>query len=77
MGTNATPNPAVLVGRNIIAARERAGLTRTQLADALGVAYKDVWRWETGRVEPTAYRREIADTIFDGELAAMYAEVAA
>lgn len=74
MGTNATPQLSVLVGANIEAARLAAGLTRSEFAAQVGVKHKDVWRWETGKVEPTAYRQVIADLLFDGDLSAMYAE---
>ena len=32
--------------------RERAGLTRQQLADKCGFCYNHIWGWETGRVCP-------------------------
>ena len=32
--------------------RERAGLTRQQLADKCGLSYNHIWLWETGQVGP-------------------------
>lgn len=34
------------------AAREQAGLSRSELAKKIGAAYATVWRWETGRQRP-------------------------
>ena len=36
----------------------RGDLSQDQLADALGVAQVDVWRWETGKTIPRAERVE-------------------
>lgn len=33
--------------------RERAGVTRSALADALGLTYMTVYKWETGRTTPS------------------------
>lgn len=33
-------------------AREHIGMTRRQLADAAGVNYVTIWRWETGKQTP-------------------------
>ncbi len=35
------------------ALRERAGLTRAEVADRLGISETSVRNWETGRTEPT------------------------
>jgi DNA-binding transcriptional regulator YiaG len=35
-------------------AREAAGLSRAEFAEALGVSRQTVGNWETGRVKPTA-----------------------
>ncbi len=32
--------------------RERAGLSRQQLADKCGLSYSHIWRWETGQTCP-------------------------
>jgi transcriptional regulator with XRE-family HTH domain len=44
------------LGSRIAAARGTKGLNQTDLAHALGVASQAVWRWEQGRVTPTAAR---------------------
>lgn len=36
----------------VTAAREHAGLTRTQLAHAVDTSYATIWRWETGKQTP-------------------------
>jgi transcriptional regulator with XRE-family HTH domain len=43
----------VTAAEAIRAARLRANLTQTQLAERLGVAQPHVARWESGGVEPT------------------------
>lgn len=40
------------MGEKLRAARQRAGMTQTQLAEAIGVKQKDVSRWEAGQIEP-------------------------
>ena len=42
------------MGEKLRAARQAAGMTQAQLADALGCRVKDVSRWENGHVEPGA-----------------------
>lgn len=42
------------MGEKLKAARLAAGLTQTQLAEAIGCKQKDVSRWEAGTVEPKA-----------------------
>jgi DNA-binding XRE family transcriptional regulator len=37
---------------SLMTLRERAMLTRTELADRVGVGYQRVWAWETGRAQP-------------------------
>lgn len=37
------------MGEKLKAARQRAGMTQAQLAEAIGVKQKDVSRWEAGR----------------------------
>src|SRR5690554_4221365 len=36
----------------VTAAREHAGLTRSELGKRIGIAYATVWRWETGKQKP-------------------------
>lgn len=40
------------MGEKLRAARQAAGMTQTQLAEAIGCKQKDVSRWEAGTVEP-------------------------
>lgn len=42
------------MGEKLKRARQTAGMTQKQLADALGCRVKDVSRWENGHVEPGA-----------------------
>ncbi|MFK0202104.1 helix-turn-helix domain-containing protein [Streptomyces lavendulae] len=37
--------------------RRAAGLTQQQVADAIGVQYQQVYRWEQGAAEPRGRRR--------------------
>ena len=40
------------MGEKLRAARQRAGMTQAQLAEAIGCKQKDVSRWEAGQIEP-------------------------
>lgn len=40
------------MGEKLKAARQAAGMTQRQLAEAIGCLVKDVSRWENGHVEP-------------------------
>lgn len=42
------------MGEKLRAARQAAGMTQTQLADAVGCYQKDISRWEAGTHEPGA-----------------------
>lgn len=42
-----------VTGAEIRAFRERLGMTQQELADALGVHYMTVGRWERGEMEPS------------------------
>lgn len=42
------------MGEKLRAARQAAGVTQVQLADAIGCRQKDIARWEAGLVEPGA-----------------------
>lgn len=77
MATQATNQVALTVGRNIRAAREAADLSQNDLARQIGgkLTSRDISRWENGRVEPSnKYRFDLADILFDGSVAEMYAE---
>ena len=52
----AEPNPTDTkhqIGERLKAARELAGLTQSQVAEQLSVSEMTVYRWETGRFEPS------------------------
>lgn len=40
------------MGEKLREARQRAGMTQAQLAEAIGCKQKDVSRWEAGLFEP-------------------------
>ena len=40
------------MGEKLREARQRAGMTQAQLAEAIGCKQKDVSRWEAGQIEP-------------------------
>ena len=40
------------MGEKLKAARQAAGMTQGQLAEAIGCRGKDISRWENGHVEP-------------------------
>ncbi|MBR5889114.1 MAG: helix-turn-helix transcriptional regulator [Akkermansia sp.] len=40
------------MGEKLKQARQRAGMTQAQLAEAIGCKQKDVSRWEAGLIEP-------------------------
>lgn len=44
-------------GRNIALLRERMGLSQQELAEAIGVRYPTVWRWEHGKMEPRRHHK--------------------
>jgi transcriptional regulator with XRE-family HTH domain len=52
MGRHHSPtvNPALAAA--LVAARERAGKTQTQVAEALGVDVATIGNWEAARTEP-------------------------
>lgn len=82
MTSHARSQLAQITGTNIAAARERLGLTQREVAEQVNAAIPgaklspaDVSRWERHLVEPgPKYRFALAEILFDGELAAMYAE---
>lgn len=42
------------LGKNIQAARKRAGMTQKELAKIIGVLQKDISRWENNHLTPNA-----------------------
>lgn len=42
----------LIMGEKLKAARNAAGMTQAQLADALGCKVKNISRWENGHVKP-------------------------
>lgn len=52
----------------ITARRKAAGLTQAALAEALGVAYQHVQRWERGRRTPSAQSAEALRKALGGAL---------
>ena len=75
MTQHALQHTKQIVGSNLKAARIALGMTQRQVGEAVGAAGPDVSRWETGRVEPGPfYRQRLADLLFDGSLARMYAQ---
>jgi transcriptional regulator with XRE-family HTH domain len=73
---------AQITGANIRAARDDRQLTQRELAESIAalvpdskLVAADVSRWETGLIEPgPKYRFALAEVLFEGNLAAMYAE---
>ncbi|MGW2680928.1 helix-turn-helix domain-containing protein [Streptomyces sp. NPDC001436] len=53
--------------------RRAAGLTQSQVADALGVRYQQVLRWEQGAAEPRGKRRTAYSLLLQ-QLAARHPE---
>lgn len=52
------------MGERIRQARERAGLSQKQIAEALGIDQSAVSFWETGKSEPTLHNlRRLADIL--------------
>jgi transcriptional regulator with XRE-family HTH domain len=51
------------VGLRIRSARERKGLSQTQLAHQLGVSNTQVSRWETGRGLPLGHLDELSEAL--------------
>lgn len=52
------------MGEKIRQARENAGLSQKQLAEALGLDQSAVSNWETGKSEPTLHNlRRMADIL--------------
>lgn len=74
MATRTTTHPlAGIVGANIVAARERKGLTQHQLATVLATSISRVSSWENGRHLPRN-PQALADELFGGDVSAMYRE---
>ena len=53
-----------LVGERLKAAREHAGLTQTQVADQLQVTGMTVYRWESGKYEPSYGKLQLLSNLY-------------
>ena len=53
-----------LVGERLKTARELAGLTQAQVAERLSVSEMTVYRWETGRFEPSFAKLQALASLF-------------
>lgn len=74
MATQATPQIKEIVGRNIVAARERKGWTQLDLATALGTSISRVSGWETGKHLPRN-PQAVADHLLDGDVSSLFTEL--
>lgn len=52
--TEGKPRPYAAFGAEIRRARDRAGLSRSQLAERLGLRRQSVQKWENGYAKPSA-----------------------
>lgn len=78
MATQATPQIATVVGRNIAEARSAAGMTQHELATVLDTSISRVSGWETGSHLPQLRKQQaIADLFFKGDVSALFRELAA
>ncbi len=59
-----TTNTKQLIGERLKAARELAGLTQSQVAEGLSVSEMTVYRWETGRFEPSYAKLQALARLF-------------
>ena len=57
-------NPKRLVGERLKAARELAGLTQTQVAERLQVTEMTVYRWESGKYEPSYGKLQLLSDLY-------------
>ncbi len=53
-----------LIGERLKAARELAGLTQSQVAERLSVSEMTVYRWETGKFEPSFAKLQALARLF-------------
>jgi SOS-response transcriptional repressor LexA len=53
-----------LVGERLKAARELAGLTQTQVAECLQVTEMTVYRWESGKYEPSYGKLQLLSNLY-------------
>jgi DNA-binding transcriptional regulator YiaG len=63
---NTTTKPSRTLGQRILAARQRAGLSITEVARRAEVSYGTVWNWEADRCVPaksSAAFARVASTI--------------
>ncbi len=59
-----TTDPKHLIGERLKTARELAGLTQAQVAERLSVSEMTVYRWETGRFEPSFAKLQALARLF-------------
>lgn len=52
-----------ITGEEIVAARQRAGLTQAQLAALVGVAPRSIGNWERGEAPPTKNVARLRDVL--------------
>ena len=57
-------DPKKLVGERLKAARELAGLTQTQVAERLQVTEMTVYRWESGKYEPSYGKLQLLSDLY-------------
>ncbi len=57
-------DPKRLVGERLKAARELAGLTQTQVAERLQVTEMTVYRWESGKYEPSYGKLQLLSNLY-------------
>jgi transcriptional regulator with XRE-family HTH domain len=73
MATQPNHHLAALVGTNIAAARERAGLTQQEVATAVKTSISRVSDWERGLHMPSrSVQPLLAELLFEGDVTAMF-----
>ena len=66
-----TPNAKHQIGGRLKAARELAGLTQSQVAERLRVSEMTVYRWESGRFEPSFAKLQALAKLFQHPMATL------
>jgi transcriptional regulator with XRE-family HTH domain len=64
-GAARTPVSGASVAERIRLLREEAGMTKTQLAIAVGKSYRHIQKWEMGEIEPDARSAQRLMQVFD------------
>ena len=65
---------ASMIGRNIKRLREEKKITQQQLADALGITYQAVSKWECGTTLPDVTILPLLQSIFASASTVVYGE---